>query len=273
MQSNIDVSIGLKNRLLGEESVRDIMRGGQINIYSGLAPSDSNQAVTGTLLVSITRASLTTPQAEVVTVTPVIGAASGANWEVTVNGETVVFTDAGSPTLADVCTGLANILNVLAGSAITTPPGKIQTAKNNGKFVAASTGTAVTITSATAGVPIDVSSQVLPGTGSASGASLTAVITTEDQFGISLEPFSELSETSAGGLIQMADGEVWSGVGLNDGTAGYFRYVAPGDDGTLSYTQPRIQGVVATANAPLIIQNVNIYAGATTTADQFQIQT
>jgi len=267
MASNILVSTGLKKMLFGSQSLRDILRGGRIDIYGGVAgPDSADKAATGTKLLTITRASLSAKVAQVMRITPTAGTAVSAEWRVTVNGDTVVFTDDGTPSASEICTGLTNLLNVLAGGAITTPAGTIEAAKNDGKFTVTNNGDTLDITSAVAGVPIDVSSEVA-GAGAGSGTLVTST-QTEDAYGISLEEFDDI----ASGIIEKTSGEVWSGVGISDGTATYFRYVADSDDATLSTSQPRIQGVVATANAPLIIKNVNIYTGATTTVDTFQIQ-
>lgn len=269
MASNILISDGLKKEVLGEKSLRDILRGGHIKIYSGAAPETANAAVTGTPLNKITRASLSAKVAQVMRVTPTAGTANAADWKVTVNGDTVIFTDDGTPTAAEICTGLTALLNGLAGGALTTPAGVINTAKCDGKFTVTNNGTTIDITSAVAGVPIDVTSEVVNGGGTkGTGTNVTTTITA-DAYGISLEESSGI----ATGIIEKASAEVWSGLGLADGQAGYFRYVKDDDDGTLSTTQPRIQGVVSTANAPLIIKNINIYTGATTTIDSFQIAT
>lgn len=73
--------------------------------------------------------------------------------------------------------------------------------------------------------------------------------------------------TAAAGSIPKNPSEVWSGVVLATGTATYFRYVSPTDDGTLSTTALRIQGVCATAGADLNMSSVNLTAGATQTVD------
>lgn len=270
MASNILISSGLKKNLLASQSLRDILRGGHIDIYGGVAgPDSADKAATGTKLLTITRSSLSAKVAQVMRITPTAGTATLADWSVTVNGDTVLFRDDATPTETEICTGLAALLNVLAGGAITTPAGVVNTAKCDGDFTVTNNGTTVDITSAVAGVPIDVSSTVLAGGGSVGTGTNVTTTQTADAYGISLEELADV----ASGIIEKDATEVWSGVGLVDGTATYFRYVADDDDATLSTTQPRIQGVVSTSNAPLIIKNINIYAGATTTVDSFQIQT
>jgi hypothetical protein len=46
----------------------------------------------------------------------------------------------------------------------------------------------------------------------------------------------------------------WLATGLVADTATYFRVVRPEDDGTLSFTAPRIQGNIATAGAEINLQ-------------------
>ena len=73
--------------------------------------------------------------------------------------------------------------------------------------------------------------------------------------------------TAASGSIPKAV-EVWSGVNAASGTAGYFRYVVLAtDDGTLSTTQPRLQGTCGTSGADLNMSSVNLTAAATQTVD------
>ena len=42
---NVQISDGLKNKILGVESVRDILRGGRIDCWTGAAPVDANAAL------------------------------------------------------------------------------------------------------------------------------------------------------------------------------------------------------------------------------------
>lgn len=73
------------------------------------------------------------------------------------------------------------------------------------------------------------------------------------------------------GVLQKLASETWSGVNAATGTAGYFRHVAAGDDGTLSTTQARIQGTVGTGGADLNINSVNLVAAATQPIDFYSV--
>lgn len=69
--------------------------------------------------------------------------------------------------------------------------------------------------------------------------------------------------TVADGVIGKDPGETWSGPVLVSGTAAFFRFVAPGDDGSASVTQPRLQGTVARTGAHLNLSDPNLVAGTT----------
>jgi len=265
MAGNVSISTGLRNQLLGNKSIRDILRGGYLDVRSGPAPATADAAVTGIQLVKIVRASLTSKVAQVMRITPTAGTAAAAVWNVTVNGDQVSFTDDGTPLATEICTGLTNLLDVLGGGAITTPAGTIQTDKCSARFTVTNNGSTIDITSSVAGVPIDVSSSV-SGAGAGTGTLITTT-QTEDAYGISLEAYSDV----ASGIVEKLATEVWSGVAVATGTAGYVRYVADGDTGVLSTSKPRIQGVVSTSNAPFIISSVNVVLGTTQTMDTFQI--
>lgn len=72
--------------------------------------------------------------------------------------------------------------------------------------------------------------------------------------------------------IAIAGGETWSIAATATGTASYFRYVIKAtDDGTLSTSQVRIQGIVGTSGADMIIGNTAIVSGATQTIDTFTL--
>ena len=66
--------------------------------------------------------------------------------------------------------------------------------------------------------------------------------------------------------------EVWSGLGLADGTAGWFRFYAnPTDAGSASTTLPRIDGSVGTSGSDLVMGSTAIVTGRTYTIDTFKL--
>jgi hypothetical protein len=78
----------------------------------------------------------------------------------------------------------------------------------------------------------------------------------------------ELSGTS----LVKSTAEVWSGIGLATGTAGWFRFCGnPSDAGEVSTTLPRIDGRVANTGGELNLSNTSITTGAVTTVDAWSL--
>ena len=80
-----------------------------------------------------------------------------------------------------------------------------------------------------------------------------------------------LDATAADGVASKPTGTVWSGVNAATGTARFYRHVAPGDDGSLSTTQARVQGRIATAGADMNFTSTALVSGATQTLDFYTL--
>lgn len=90
----------------------------------------------------------------------------------------------------------------------------------------------------------------------------------EGAFGSGLEFENDPTD----GVIEKASGEVWSGVAVATGTAGWFRYVGnAADAGALSTTLPRIDGSVGTSGADMNFGTTSIVTGRTYTLDTFSL--
>ena len=77
---------------------------------------------------------------------------------------------------------------------------------------------------------------------------------------------------AADGAISKATAEVWQGLGIAAGTAGWFRFCANETDaGNASTSLPRIDGSVGTSNADLNMTTTTITVGATYTVDSFTL--
>lgn len=81
----------------------------------------------------------------------------------------------------------------------------------------------------------------------------------------------KLETAASAGSIPKESTEVWSGVNVAGGTATFYRHVAPGDDGTLSTTQARLQGTIGTSGADLNLSSINLSNGATQTIDYYSV--
>lgn len=73
------------------------------------------------------------------------------------------------------------------------------------------------------------------------------------------------------GVMSKTAAETWQGVNAATGTAGYARFVAAADDGTLSTTAPRIQMTVGTVGTDLLSANTLMTSGQTFTLNYFDI--
>jgi len=80
----------------------------------------------------------------------------------------------------------------------------------------------------------------------------------------------ELGGAASGVIAKNSD--VWSGVALAAGTAGWFRWYANTVvTGLVTTTGLRLDGTCGTSAAQLILSNVSIVTGATVTIDTFSI--
>lgn len=109
---------------------------------------------------------------------------------------------------------------------------------------------------------IDVYSGAQPASGDAAptGTKLAVLSLNSTATGLSLE-----AATTAAGVASKLASEVWSGLILADGVAGWFRYRAVGDTGVLSTTEARFDGAIATSGAQMSLTTLSLKAGATLT--------
>lgn len=126
---------------------------------------------------------------------------------------------------------------------------------NTGSVSAALTGGSIVIYSGT-----------VPANADAALAGNTVLVTiTNGGSGITFE--SSLSS----GLLVKNSSETWSGTNSNSGTATFYRWIMPGDDGTLSTTQIRAQGTVGVLLAGLLVQNTALVSGQTQTISAYSL--
>jgi hypothetical protein len=106
----------------------------------------------------------------------------------------------------------------------------------------------------------------------ASGTHLLTVTVGSGAFTAGAEANGLEFGTAASGEIAKATGEVWSGVGLADGTAGWGRFYANATDaGGASTTLYRIDFSVGTTGADLNMSSTSIVTGSTYTIDTFKL--
>ncbi len=73
------------------------------------------------------------------------------------------------------------------------------------------------------------------------------------------------------GIIAKATAETWQGQNSDSGTATFFRFVQPADDGLADPTQLRVQGLVGLVGAELNLSSVTLTVGAVQTVNHFNV--
>ena len=201
-------STGLRNFLVGEGSLRKAFEDGALNIYSGAAPANADEAPTGVLLAKITKASgvlaagaRSTPKRYKV----VIGSHAEGHtfpFALTVDGVgPVTITHTNTPDAGDadaVAKAIAQMLNDI-------PQLRAIAEGASGNLYVQSAIDGLDFTLADAG----------GGTGT-----ITSITQVEAASSVNSLRFGN---PASGSLAKNSD--VWSGVGLANGTAGYFRLV------------------------------------------------
>jgi hypothetical protein len=236
---SVKQSTGLRNAI--GEAIRKIYEDMVLKIYSGTAPASADDAATGTLLVTLSKASGEVSPGEVSTAKEakdVIGShALNETFTLTVNGTAYTFTCGAAETDITVAAQLAALVD------------------GDPMVGAHASGTAtIYLFSKIKGLTFTV----------AKGGSGTHTLTDDTVANVDADT---LNFGSAALGVLSKNGDVWSGVAVANGVAGYGRLVKSNDDGLLSTTQPRLQGNAATSGQEITLSNTTITAGATQTID------
>ena len=247
-------STGLRNFLNEAGGVKQALNNGKIFIYSGSQPATADDAASGTLLATITKASgALTEEVQAVGSVTLDSGASGSVDTLTVNsleimGGSVAF----DTSLTQTATNMAVAIN------------------NNPKnllFVATSSGAVVTIT-AKPGLGALANGWVVAST-------VTTITKTDANMAAGVTAVNGLTfGDAAAGVLVKNPAETWTGVGLASGTAGWFRY-----EGSVTDTEAsdatgnliRLDGNIATSGANLNMSSTAIVLGATQTVNTFSL--
>jgi hypothetical protein len=244
----IYLSTYLRNLMLHTSCLRDVFNTGcsKVNVYSGTVPASADAAATGTLLCTLTNGGSAVKAAQSIRFTPTVGTANGGVWGITLNGVSATYTDDGSPTAAEICTGLYNAWRVASGLiAATTPACTINNPKVYGKFVLTDNTGTLDITASVSGIGFDYATTIT-GAGAGTGSWATS-IQTADSYGVKFEDVLDITS----GVIEKLASMTIQGTNVGTGTPTYYRLVLDGDTGALSTTAARVQGSVATANSDM----------------------
>lgn len=237
------LSTGLVNKLMDTASFKDIFSNCVVDIYSGTQPTTADDAVSGTLLGTLTKSSgaYTAETKATGTVTLATGASGSVN-TVTVNsidvlGTAVSFNTSLTQTAADVAAQInRNPKNLL--------------------FVASSVGAVVTIT-AENGLGTTPNTWVV-------SATLTTITASYANMSGGVDAVNGLRlDTATAGAVAKVTADTWSATAMASGTAGWFRMRESGDTGTAATTTAaRYDGAIATTGAQMNLGTLTIVSGA-----------
>lgn len=247
-------STALRDGINGRAALAQLLMGGEIRLFTGAQPSSADDAETGTLLCTYTL-SAGARTAEVLPFASVTLSGSGGQID--------------TATLA----GIDLIRAAVAyDTSLTITAENLALAINRARMlpgvVATSSGAVVTLTApkgtgnAFGGVAFNVT---VSGGTLAEDAPQNMSAGTDHANGLRLD-------VSASGVIAKLAADVWSGVAVASGTAGWFRVVgAVTDAGSSSSVLPRLDGNVGTSGANLNLSSTTITASATETISEFQL--
>ncbi|HEY6019927.1 MAG TPA: hypothetical protein VIY48_08490 [Candidatus Paceibacterota bacterium] len=241
-------STAVRNFMAGIGSYKDAFQNGRIEIYQGAQPATADAAVTGTLLCTITDNSQART-AEVLSAGSVTltGGASGSVNTLTVNGIEVM--------------GAAVPFNTSLTQTAADVAAQINRFHSGAEYLASAAGAVVTITA-------------LPGTGTMPNgfivaSTVTTLTKTDANMAGGVAAANGLKyDFPANGAIAKLASQVWSGLNVASGTAGYYRQYgsvadAGGADTNLVYY--REDGAISTSGAEMNLSSTALTAGATTT--------
>lgn len=150
-----------------------------------------------------------------------------------------------------------------------------------GSLTAEAAGTVWSVSSAKGGSLADIlqngyimiysGTQVANGDTAYAGTELVKITVASGAFTPGSEANGLEFQVSASGEIEK-NSDVWSGVGLADGTAGWFRFFANATDASgASTTLPRLDGSVGTSGADLNMSSTTIVTSSSYTIDSFKL--
>lgn len=248
------LSKGLRNFLNEGGSLKQAFAGGTLEIYTGAQPTNADDAVSGTLLVTYRdNNGAHTSEVRATGSVELTGGGSGSVDTLTVNGIEIM----GSSTPFN--TSLAQTAQDIAD--------KINDNERNLLYVASVSGSTVVITAK-------------PGLGALPNtwvvASTTTTITKTDtnmSGGVYSANGLKFGDAAAGALVKKP-GQTWSGAAVATGTAGWFRLKgavsdAGGADGSEVYH--RLDGSVGTSGANLNLSSTSIVTSAVQTISTFTL--
>lgn len=247
-------SDGLRNFIQMHGSMRDALRNGQIEVYSGSQPADGNQATSGTKLITFTNNGGSRTAEVLATGTVTLNSGSSGSVDgITVNS--IQLLDASVPYNTSLTQTAADVAAAI-NQSITQP-----------EYTASSSGAVVTI-------------KAKPGSGTTpNGFTVASTVTTLTKTDVNMSGGVAAVNglrmgIAAGGVLGKIAADVWQGTGVANGTAGWFRFkgsVVDGDALDSAATFIRLDGSAGTSGTELILTSTSIAISAVETVTSFAL--
>jgi hypothetical protein len=239
------LSTGCVNKLAKGKTIKEIFHDGVLNIYSGAQPATADTATSGTLLAQISYASgaftAGTKSTRQISKDVIGSSTEGHTFTLTINGTGYTYTAGAGSSTTIVATALAALVD-------------------EDDLVEAYTdqGANLFVRSRYGGVSFTI---VESGTG-------TQTVTTP----VANSRANGLHFGSASAGVLSKESGTWSGDGIADGQAGWFRFCGNATDaGGASTTLVRMDGSISTTLGDLILRSLTVETGVPITIDQFDI--
>lgn len=253
---SVQQSTGLRNHLQQSGSFRSAFQGGKLSIYSGAQPANADAAPTGTLLVTITDGAGAHTAEVQATGTITITGTSGTITSITLGGVEILGA------VVTWATSNDNTASLIAA----------QINKFHGhKIVTASAATNVVTLKARLGYGASINNMDLVTTESGGDIAGADVDLGDAVLGVSSVNGLNFDDVVSG-LLAKRTGQTWSGTGLADGTAGWFRLRGPisdDDSADSAGAFTRLDGNIAVSGADMNASTTTLASGATHTISTF----
>lgn len=246
-------STGLRNAIAGPLGFAGALMRGSIQIYTGAQPVSADGAITGTLLGTVTDASLAlTQETQAVGSITLATGAAGSIDTLTVGTFNIIpgFTVPFNTSLTQTASDLADTVNRV-GIYTATSSGLVVTLKPRPGVGAAHNGYVVSATFTTI---------------TASYSNMASGVSAVNGLYFALNP---------AGYVEKPTTKVWSFLGTGAGTAGWFRFIGSiNDSGAIVTAAPyfvRLDGSIATSGGDMGLSNISVAVGQPNTVDRFKM--
>lgn len=250
----VKASKAVRNHMLGMGNFGQIFKHGKLVIYTGAAPTNPEDAATGTALVTISDASGALTAEVLATGTVQVTGTTGSISTLTVNSVNIIADHGTVPFNTSTAQTASDLVDAINRS------------RSYPKYSATLSGSSAII-SAVRGSGTTPNTYVVDATG-------TLATTDTNMSGGVLGVNGLKFGAAAAGVLSKLTSQTWSGTIASSGTAGYWRlYGSVSDSGAADSTEafPRLQGSIGVTASDINLTSTSLVAGATQTINSFSV--